>query len=143
MSQVLEMPLFLFSSLEPLLVRKLKVLTLKSIAWNSSTAEALSHSLQSQHCSLLALTLDNCRFRSNAATQLTIGIVKNTSLHRVALCDCQLDSADFKVLADALRGSKTLKEVEIEQPGTAVKIDKAAIQALKKCNQNITFQVRV
>ena len=47
----------LFSSLEPLLVNKLKCITLRNSALNSSSAEALSRSLQSQYCSLVTLKL--------------------------------------------------------------------------------------
>ena len=75
--------------------------------------------------------------------ELTIGIGRNTSLHGIVFFICQLSSADFKILADALRDNKTLKEVEVSQSTIAVKIDEAAIQALKECNQNITFTVRV
>ena len=54
-SQTLEMPSALLRSLQPLLVGKLKLLIVESFAFNSSAAKALSHPLQSQHCSLVAL----------------------------------------------------------------------------------------
>ena len=136
-----------FISLEPLLVNKLKVLTLVSLALNSSAAKTLSQSLQLQHCSLVTLTLERYHFRNNAFKELAIGIGRNTSLHRIAFYDCQLASADLKILADALRHSKTLEEVEIWQLHIdvirAMVVDKAAIQALKECNKCITFKVSV
>ena len=138
--QVFEVPSVFFSSLQPLLIGKLKVLTLELIALNSSAAEALSHSLQSQHCSLVTLTLDHCRFLSNASTQLIFGLSRNTSLHRISFWACRLGLADVKVLTDALGDNEILKEVEIRQ--SFVKIDKVATQALKECNPNITFKLR-
>ena len=135
------MPSVFFRFLEPLLVGKLKVLALQNIALNSSAAKALSRSLQPQHCSLVTLTLRNCCFLSNASKQLAFGIGRNTSLHRIAFNYCQLGSADFKLLADALRDNQTLEEVEIQQPSEAMMTDKAAIQALKEGNQKITFKL--
>ena len=136
----LKMPSALFSSLEPLLVNKLKAITLESIVLNSSAAEALSHSLQSPHCSLVTLTLHICLFVSDAFKQLAIGIGRNTSLHSIRFSNCQLGSTDVKILADVLRDNKTLKEADIKQSSKAV-IDEAEIQALKLCNQNIAFKV--
>ena len=123
---ILEMPSTLVSSLEPLL------------SLSSSAAEALSRSLQSQYCSLVTLTLNDCRLQSNAFDQLAIGIGRNISLRTVAFLSCQLGSADFEVLADTLKDNKTLKEVVIEQGGM---IGKEAIQALEQWNQNISFTV--
>ena len=139
--QALEIPSSLFSCLKPLLVNKLEDVTLESIALNSSAAEALSHSLQSQYCSLVTLRLHHCRLLNNASEQLVIGIGRNTSLHSIAFFACQLCLADFKILADALRNNKTLKEVEIVELNGAMMIDNAAIQALKHCNQNIAFEL--
>ena len=141
MFHVLEMPSNLFSSLEPLLVGKLKVLALESIALNTSAAKALHYSLQSQHCSLVTLTLEECRFISNASMQLAIGIGRNTSLHRTVFRGCQLGSEDFTVLTDTLRDNKTLKEVKVWQSSRAMVINKPTVQELKQCNQNITFKL--
>ena len=73
--------------------------------------------------------------------QLTIGIGLNISLHRIAFCLCQLGSADFKVLTDALRDHKTLKEVKISE--STMMVYKVEIQALIQCNQSISFDVRL
>ena len=126
--QGLEMPSAFFSSLEPLLVNKLKVISLESIALNSSAAEELSRSLQSQYCSLVTLILRRCRLLSNASKLLAIGINRNTSLHRIAFLFCQLNSADFEVLADALRDNKTLEQVVLLEQETPLMIDKAVSQ---------------
>ena len=106
-------------------------------------AKTLSHSLQSQHCSLVTLTLHTCCFLSDAFTQLTIGIGRNTSLHRIAYRDCLLNSAQLKLLANAVRDNKTLKEVIIDGLFVAVMIDEAAIQALEHCNQNVAVKVKL
>ena len=114
------------------------------MALSSSAAEALSFSLQSQYCSLVTLTLLDCRLLSNASKQLAIGIGRNTSLHKIDFCSCQLASADFKVLADALRDNKTLKEVNVnQQTNRDMIINHTEIQALAQCNQCITFDVRL
>ena len=71
-----------------------------------------------------------------AVDQLAVGIGRNTSLHRVAFHGCLLGSADFKVLTDALRDNKTLKEVVISNQRTG-----SVNQALKQCNPNIAFEL--
>ena len=139
--QVLEMPSALFHSLEPLLVNKLKVFAIELIILNSPAATALSHSLQSQHCNLICLILRNCCLLRNASKQLATGIGRNASLQRIAFHHCDLGSTDFDVLADALRGHKTLKEVDILQSSTAIEFDTATIQSLRQSNQNIAFQL--
>ena len=138
----LKVPSVLFSSLQPLLVNKLKGITLDSIALNSSAAEVVSCSLQSQHCSLVSLTLFGCHLLSNASKQLANGIGRNTSLRRVVFQYCHLGSADFKVLADALKDNKTLKQVYIKRFSKPM-IDGAVIQELILCNQNIFVDVRL
>ena len=104
-----EMGSALVSYKQPLLVKDLKVIELQWIDLNSSAAEALSCPLQSQHCSLVTLKLQNCFFLSEAFKLLAIG--KNTSLRNVICDECLLDSADFKILAHPLRENKTLQEV--------------------------------
>ena len=136
------MPSTLFSSLETLLINKLKIITLVSIALNSSAAEALSRSVQSQYCSLVTLTLLDCRFLSDASKQLAIGVGRNTSLCRIVFSSCQLGLADFRVLSDALRDNKMLKEVCVVQLSTFMMFDKAAIQVLEQCNQSISFELK-
>ena len=139
----LEVPSALFNYLEPLLVNKLECITLKSIALDSSSAEALSHSLQSQYCSLVTLKLSYCHLLSNASKKLALGIGRNVSLHRIYFHDCQLDSADFRVLAYIVKDNKTPKEVRIWQFRVAAMIGKVEIQALKQSNQNITFVLKL
>ena len=144
--QTWEIPSALISSLETLLVGKLKIIiTLVSIAFNRSAAEALSRPLQSQYCSLVTLRLFDCQLLNDASEQLAIGIGRNTSLRRVVLCFSQLGSADFKILADALRDNKTLEVLDISQDNTAMMIDKAAIQACTETVyiQNIAFHFKL
>ena len=130
------------SSIEALLLNKFKVITLESMAFDSSAVEALSRSLQSQYCSLVTLTLHNCYlFTFSEFKQLAIGIGRNISLHRLVFSKCELNSAALKVLADALRDNKTLKEVVISKQHTGSGFNKAVIQAMKQCNQNIDFKV--
>ena len=132
--------IMLFSSLEPLLVNKLKVLIVDYFSFSSSAAEALSHSLQSQHCSLVTLQFFYCSFLTDAFKQLAIAIGRNTSLHYIIFHACQPNS-DVKILADSLRVNQTLEMVKIWQLGTPSLTDKVAFQALKECNQNIFFDV--
>ena len=138
----LEMVPLLFSYLEPLLLNKLKVLRLCCFVFNSSAAEVMSRSLQSQHCSLITLNFNNCSFLGDVFKQLAIAIGRNTSLHSIIFYLCPLDSADGKVLADALRKNKTLKEVNILRQHRDPYFDaKVVFQTLKQCNQSIAFHV--
>ena len=110
-----------------------KVLQLRSFHINSPAAEALSRSLQSQHCSLVTLELNECYFLGDAFKQLAISIGKNTSLHHIRFSQCSLDSADVEVFTDAIRENRMLKMVVVDQvPGPHV--DEVASQALEQCN---------
>ena len=110
---IVEMDSAPLSCLEPLLVNKLKVISLYSVTLNISVAEALSHSLQSQQCRLVTLTLVDCSLSDAAFKKLVIGIGKNTSLRSISFLNCFLGWSYFKVLNDALVESKTLKKVQI------------------------------
>ena len=61
------------------------------------------------------------------------------SLHRVDFCcKCGLASLDFTVLVNALRVNKTLKKVMIRSRIGEMGIAVGLIQALERCNPNIT-----
>ena len=122
----------LLDGLELLLVNKLNILQLDSVYLTSSAAEALSRSLQSQHCSLVTLEFYDCSFLSDAFKQLAIGIGRSTSLHDIGFVRSILDSACGKTLTSALKKNRTLKKV-------ALCLSIGNEDTLRQCNPNIVF----